>query len=113
MKDRIAQESQQPSMDEDNHRIPENTDDGNVVNYEGAARRNLDDYIAPMVDRCATSIVRPPIQVNNFEIKLALLQLIQWDQFRGSLMEDHNLHISNFLQQCDRVKVNRSSDDAI
>ena len=42
-------------------------------------RRTLGDYATPPAERCATSIVRPPIQANNFEIKPALLQLVQQD----------------------------------
>lgn len=66
-----------------------------------------------MAEGCATSIVTPPIQMNNFKIKHVLLQLIQQEQLKGSPMEDPNFHINNFLQLCDNFKVNVASDDAI
>lgn len=57
--------------------------------------------------------MRPPIQANNFEIKLVLLHLVQKEQFGGSPLEDHNSHIANFLQLCDTMKVNKASYDVI
>ena len=44
---------------------------------EAPRRRTMGEYGTPTVDRCSASIVRPPIQANNFEIKSALLQLVQ------------------------------------
>ena len=76
-------------------------------------RRTLGDYATPNAEGCATSIVRPPIQANNFEIKPALLHLVQQEQFGGNSNEDPNSHIASFLQLCDTMKVNGASDDAI
>ena len=40
------------------------------------ARRTLGEYATPSADGCTSSITRPPIQANNFELKPALLQLV-------------------------------------
>jgi len=44
---------------------------------EQPMRRTLLDYSMPNTNTYQGSIVRPPIQANNFEIKPALLQVIQ------------------------------------
>ena len=58
-------------------------------------------------------IRRPTIQENNFELKPITLQLLQGIQFHGLAQEDLNAHILNFLEECDTVKYNRVSNDAI
>ena len=56
----------------------------------------------------------PPIQANNFEIKLAFIQMIQsLVQFGGLANDDPNLDIANFLEICDTFKHNGVIDDAI
>ncbi|XP_061371425.1 uncharacterized protein LOC133314014 [Gastrolobium bilobum] len=59
------------------------------------------------------SIVRPNMEANNFELKPALLQLIQKDQFAGGSTEDPYSHLENFLLYCDTLKMIRVSRDAI
>lgn len=55
-------------MAKENHKLPKNVaSHENAMNHRGATRVNLGEYIAPMANGCATSIVRPPIQANNFE----------------------------------------------
>ncbi|KAF7810605.1 uncharacterized protein G2W53_037348 [Senna tora] len=66
------------------------------------------------LDGLQHSIRRPSIQANNFEIKLATIQLLQANgQFGGSPIEDPNNHILNFLEICDTFKHNGVFDDAI
>ena len=77
-------------------------------------RRAMKDYLAPSLDGCASSIVRPPIQANNFELKTSLIQFVQNNcQFSGLPTEDPNEHISTFLEIYDMVKMNGATDDAI
>ncbi|KAL5570177.1 hypothetical protein UlMin_026752 [Ulmus minor] len=74
--------------------------------------RALKDYSIPSVG--VSSIQRPPIQANNFEIKPAIIQMIQNSvQFGGLANDDPNLHIANFLEICDTFKHNGVTDDAI
>ena len=51
-------------------------------------------------------IRRPPIQANNFELKVVTLQLLQGIQFHGLQSEDPNTHLTSFLEVCDNVKYN-------
>jgi len=84
-----------------------------VVYQDPPVRRTLRDYSMLNTNNYQGSIVRPPIQANNFEIKHALLQVIQHNQFGGAVSEDHNSHMENFLVICDTLKINGVSDDAI
>lgn len=68
----------------------------NKAEVVGAKRRTLGDYVAPNAMGCTTGIVHLPIQVNNFEIKQSLPQLVQQEQFGGNPLEDPHLHIANF-----------------
>ena len=68
----------------------------------------------PSVNGATLSIRRPTIQANNFEIKPAIIQMIQQTvQFRGLSQEDPNVHIANFLEICHTFKHNGVTDDAI
>jgi len=60
-----------------------------------------------------SSIVRPPIEANNFQFNLGLIMLFQQEQFGGSPIENPNTHISSFLEKCDTIKMNGVSNDAI
>ncbi|KAA3488570.1 RING-H2 finger protein ATL63 [Gossypium australe] len=72
------------------------------------------DYAKPYLTRAESSIVRPTIAANNFEVKPNTIQMIQqFVQFDGLQDEDLNTHIANFLEFCDTFKINGVSDDAI
>jgi len=51
--------------------------------------------------------VYPTVEGNNFEIKPALLNLVQQNQFSRSPTEDPNLHISTFLRLSGTLKANQ------
>ncbi|XP_074306500.1 uncharacterized protein LOC141641750 [Silene latifolia] len=73
----------------------------------------------PMRDKLAPkkvvnpSIVKTPIQANNFDVKTTLLQLVQGNQFGGGATENPNEHLNAFLDSCDMFKANGVSEDAI
>ncbi|KAH9686774.1 hypothetical protein KPL70_014506 [Citrus sinensis] len=76
--------------------------------------RPLRDYSVPTVNGARSSIAHPAVQANNFEIKPAIIQMIQTSvQFAGMPNDDPNTHIANFLEICDTFKQNGVSDNAI
>uniref|UniRef100_A0A803MBH3 Uncharacterized protein n=1 Tax=Chenopodium quinoa TaxID=63459 RepID=A0A803MBH3_CHEQI len=73
----------------------------------------LREYAMPDASSTSASIVRPSIQANNFELKPALIHIVQQDQFGGSPAECPLEHLANFLEKCDTIKINGVSEDAI
>jgi len=72
-----------------------------------AEERTLKEYATPSTEEPHVIIVYPTIEGNNFEIKPALLNLVQQNQFSGSPTEDPNLHISTFLRLSGTLKANQ------
>ncbi|WVZ08241.1 hypothetical protein V8G54_021587 [Vigna mungo] len=91
----------------------EEEEETSTMAVEQPLRRTLRDYAMPNPNSYQGSIVRPPIQANNFEIKPALLQVIQQNRFGGAVSEYPNSHLDNFLAICDTLKINGVSDYAI
>ena len=60
-----------------------------------------------------TAIRRPPIQVNNFELKSATLQMLQNILFHGLPNENPNMHLTNFLEVYDTIKYNGVTEEAL
>ncbi|XP_048499890.2 uncharacterized protein LOC125497367 [Beta vulgaris subsp. vulgaris] len=77
------------------------------------ATKSLRDFAISNASGAASSIVRPTIAANNFELSPALIRVIQQDQFSGLDNEDPNDHITTFLEKCDTLKLNGVTDDAI
>ena len=78
------------------------------------APRALMDYSQPKIDDIQSSIIRPAIAANTFEIKPGTIQMVQNSvQFGGAATEDPNMHIRNFIEICDTFKFNNVSEDAI
>jgi len=70
-----------------------------------AEERSLREYAIPSSDEPYAVIMYPTVEDNNFEIKPALIYLVQ--QFFGSPTEDPNLHISTFLRLSGTLKANQ------
>ncbi|KAL8513910.1 hypothetical protein ACS0TY_013146 [Phlomoides rotata] len=93
--------------------VQENPVLGEQVNRENAQReRTIWDFFEPPVQRFYDGIARPRIQANNFEVKPALLHILESKQFGGTEREDPHAHISRFLEYADTVKMNGVSEDA-
>ncbi|KAH7668869.1 hypothetical protein IHE45_11G039200 [Dioscorea alata] len=77
-------------------------------------QRTFSNFARPTVLGTQSSIVSPPIIAQNFELKLAFIQMLQQSaQFNCLTDEDPNNHIENFLEVCDMLKINGVTDDAI
>ena len=60
-----------------------------------------------------SAIRRPPIQVNNFELKTVTLQMLQNILFHGLPNENLNMHLTNFIEVCDTIKYNGVTEEAL
>ncbi|XP_031394316.1 uncharacterized protein LOC116205794 [Punica granatum] len=90
--------------------VVEMADDDINRQIQGAARA-LRDYAVPTI--MGSAIRRPTIPANNFELKSALIQMVQSKQFGGYPNESPDEHIAGFLQYCNTVKMNNVTDDVI
>ena len=77
------------------------------------ANRTLKEYATPSTAEPHEIIVYPTVEANTFELKPALLSMVQQNQFSGSASEDPNLHLSIFLQTCGTLKLNGVTPEAI
>ncbi|KAL2892789.1 50S ribosomal protein L28 [Bienertia sinuspersici] len=66
--------------------------------------RSLRDYSQPSAASMAGGYSVPDTDAANFELKPALANMVERSQFAGTLKEDPNLHLQNFLQYCDTIK---------
>ena len=49
---------------------------------------------------------QPTIEANNFELKSALITMVQHNQFTGHPFEDPNEHMGRFMRMANAVKLN-------
>ena len=54
----------------------------------------------------------PRIDVNNFELRMALIQRVEQTPFAGSATEDANRHLSKFVEIANTPKLNGVDDNA-
>jgi len=76
-------------------------------------KRTLRDFVTPGVQGTASTIAHPNVEANNLELNPALISMMQQSQFRGTPLEDPNLHLSILLEVCDTLKLNGVSTYAI
>ncbi|KAL0459163.1 UNVERIFIED_CONTAM: hypothetical protein Slati_0543500 [Sesamum latifolium] len=80
----------------------------------GVVERPMMEYSFPTADGTISSITKPAVQTNNFEIKLTIIQIIRSSvQFSGLPNDDLNKYFLNFLEICDTFRFNGVSNDAV
>ena len=60
-----------------------------------------------------STIRRPPIQTNNFELKAVTLKILQNILFHGLPTENFNMHLTNFIEVCDTIKYNGVTEEEL
>ena len=76
-----------------------------------AARRppianTMEDFWRPIIQDEYSAIRQPTVDANNFELKPALITMVQQQQFTGHPTEDPNEHLGRFLRMENTVKLN-------
>ncbi|XP_019240668.1 PREDICTED: uncharacterized protein LOC109220665 [Nicotiana attenuata] len=78
------------------------------------ANRILRDYARPDRFNCESSVRKPPVAANNFEIRTSLIQTIQQSCiFTGDTSEDPHSHLIDFLELVETAKYNGVPPEAI
>ena len=83
---------------------------GQTVEQEIAAERPLmqdtmEDLWRPVFQEEYSVDRQPAIEANNFELKPALITMVQKNQFTGHPTEDPNEHMGRFLRMANTVKL--------
>ena len=66
----------------------------------------MEDFWRPIIQEEYSTIRQPTVDVNNFELKSALITMVQQHQFTGNPTKDPNKHLGRFLRMANTVKLN-------
>ena len=94
----------------ENSTMTDERQDQNEVHREAARRPpiadTMEDFWKPIIQDEYSAIRQPAIDANNFELKPALITMVQQHQFTGHPTEDPNEHLGRFLRMANIVKLN-------
>ena len=77
------------------------------------SNNTMEDFWRSIIQEEYSAVRQPAIQVNNFELKPALITMVQQNQFTGRPSEDPNEHLGRFLRMANTVKLNRVKPEVI
>ena len=66
----------------------------------------MEDFWRPVIQEEYSTVRQPAVEANNFELKPALITMVQQNQFTGHSTEDSNEHLGRFLWMENTVKLN-------
>ena len=66
----------------------------------------MEDFWRLVIQDEYSAVRQPAIKANNFELKPALITMVQQHQYIGHLSEDPNEHMGRFLQMTNTMKLN-------
>ena len=66
----------------------------------------MEDFWRPIIQEEYSIIRQPIVDANNFELKPALITMVQQNPFTGHPIEDPDEHLGRFLRMANRVKLN-------
>ena len=66
----------------------------------------MEDFWRPVIQDEYSAIRQPAVEANNFELKPALITMVQQHQFTGHPTKDPNEHLGRFLRMANAVKLN-------
>ena len=73
----------------------------------------MEDFWRPVIREEYSTMRQPPIEADNFELKLALITMVQQNQFTRHPSEDPNEHLGRFFRMGNIVKLNSVNPDVI
>ena len=75
--------------------------------------RTLGNYAKPTVEGTLSSVLCPPINNRNFELKFQYIQMVKQNGYHGHEHEFPSSHHRSFLQIVDHTKFNNIPQEAI
>ena len=82
-----------------------------TVEQKTAAERlqrhdTMEDFWRPVIQAEYSAVIQPAVEANNFELKPALITMVQQHQFISLPTEDPNEQLGRFLKMANTVKLN-------
>ena len=66
----------------------------------------MEDFWMLIIQAECSAVRQPTVEANNFELKPALISMVQQNQFTGHPTEDPNEHLGRFLRMENTIKLN-------
>ena len=76
-------------------------------------QRTVEDFWRLIISNEYSAVRQPTIHANNFELKSALITMVQQHQFIGHPCEDPNVHLRRFLRMENTVNLNEVNPDIL
>ena len=73
----------------------------------------MEEFWRSIIQEEYSAVRQPPVEANNFELKLALITMVQQHQFTGHPSKDPNEHMGRFMRMENTVKLNGVRPDVI
>ena len=73
----------------------------------------MEEFWRPIIQEEYSAMRQPPIEANNFELKPALITMVQQHHFIGHLSEDPNEHLGRSMRMANTMKLNGVRPDVI
>ena len=69
-------------------------------------QETMEDFWRPVIQAEYSAVRQPAVEANNFELKPALITMVQQNQFTGHPTEHPNEHLERFLRMENTIKLN-------
>ena len=66
----------------------------------------MEEFWRPIIQEEYSIVRQPAIEASNFELKPALITMVEQNQFTGHPSEDPNEHMERFMRMANAVKLN-------
>ena len=73
----------------------------------------MEEFWRPIIQEEYSAVRQPPIEANNFELKPALITMVQQHQFTGHPSEDPDEHLGSFMRMANIVRLNGVRPDVV
>ena len=90
-------------MEDERH---DQTEEHSITARRPPITDTMEDLWRPIIQEEYSAIIQPIVDANNFELKPALITMVQHHQFTGHPTEDSNEHLGRFLRMENIVKLN-------
>ena len=84
-----------------------------LVTRRPQRQRTMEDFWRLIIRAKYSAVKQPAMEANNFELKPALITMVQQHQYIGHPSEDPNEHLGRFLRMENTLKLNGVNPDVI